>query len=86
MMNRQQIIECHLQLIERNRAFNANADTSEDIHIACVVRGVDKYTILYRNDTKNDALRVLGRWASDPALTFTWYDAAMLSKVIREAT
>lgn len=60
--------------------------TDEDIHIACVVRGVDKYTILYTSATKNDALRVLGKWASDPGLSFTWFDCARLAKVIREAT
>ena len=29
-------------------------------------------------------LRVLGRYASNPDLSFTWYDAAVLSQKIRQ--
>ena len=29
-------------------------------------------------------LRTLGRYAADPELSFSWYDAAIMSKKIRE--
>ena len=31
------------------------------------------------------ALRVLGRYASNPELSFSWYDAAVLSQKIRQS-
>ena len=31
-----------------------------------------------------ETLRVLGRYASNPELSFTWYDAAVLSQKIRQ--
>jgi hypothetical protein len=31
-------------------------------------------------------LRVLGRYASNPDLSFSWYDAAVLSQKIRQQT
>ena len=76
-----------MSLTKRNLAFNTACEKSpQDIHIACVVRGVERYTILYRDDTKAEAIKVLGKWASDPGLSFTWFDCARLAKVIREAT
>ena len=33
---------------------------------------------------KHQALRALGRHASNPELSFTWYDAAVLSQKIRQ--
>ena len=31
-----------------------------------------------------ETLRMLGRYAADPQLSFTWYDAAVMSKKIRQ--
>jgi len=44
----------------------------------------DWYVVAYDDDTKAEALRVIGRWASNPNLNFTWYDAALMSQRIRE--
>jgi hypothetical protein len=39
---------------------------------------------LYDDASRAETLRVLGRYASDPELSFTWYDAAVLSQKIRQ--
>lgn len=44
----------------------------------------EQYVVLYDNESIDEALRVLGKHASDPELSFNWYDAAYLSKKIRE--
>lgn len=44
----------------------------------------ERYIVLYNEGQDRDALRALGRWASDPELSFTWYDAATLSNRMRE--
>ncbi len=35
------------------------------------------------HDSMSEALREIGRWASNCELGFTWYDAAILSQRIR---
>ncbi len=49
------------------------------LNILALVRGNDRYIVLYDADNKAEALKQLGRWASEPELTFTWMDAARLS-------
>jgi hypothetical protein len=45
----------------------------------------ESYVLLFTEDHKAEALRTLGRWASDPSLSFTWHTAAVLSAWIRDA-
>ncbi len=45
----------------------------------------ESYVLLFTEDHKAEALRTLGRWASDPSLSFTWHTAAVLSARIRDA-
>ena len=56
---------------------------SEDICVLCLRKGNEQYVWLYKDEFKCEALRSLGRFASDPQLSFTWYDAAKLSQKIR---
>lgn len=44
----------------------------------------ERYFFLYDDEHKSEALRTLGRWASNPDLGFSWYDAATLSAKIRD--
>ncbi len=39
---------------------------------------------LYDDASRAETLRTLGRYASNPELSFTWYDAAVLSQKIRQ--
>ncbi len=56
---------------------------SEDINVVALVKGSERYIFLYDDENRARALRVLGRYASSPDLSFTWYDAAILSQKIR---
>lgn len=56
---------------------------SEDINVVALVKGSERYIFLYDDDNRSQALRILGRYASSPDLSFTWYDAAILSQKIR---
>ena len=55
-----------------------------DINVLALVKGEEHYIFLYGDDQRVEALRTLGRYAADPQLSFTWYDAAVLSKKMRE--
>jgi hypothetical protein len=56
---------------------------SEDINVVALVKGSERYIFLYNDENRSRTLRVLGRYASSPDLSFTWYDAAILSQKIR---
>ena len=57
---------------------------SQDINVLALVKGGERYVFLYDDDSRAETLRVLGRYASNPDLSFTWYDAAVLSQKIRQ--
>lgn len=61
---------------------------SQDICFLVLVKGRERYVFVYDNDgeSRAETLRLLGRFASNPELSFTWYDAAVLSQKIREQT
>jgi hypothetical protein len=44
----------------------------------------ERYIFQYDADTRSEVLRRLGRFASNPDLSFSWYDAAQLSQKIRQ--
>ena len=56
---------------------------TQDINVLALVKGSERYVFLYDDDSRAEALRTLGRFASNPELSFTWYDAAVLSQKIR---
>ncbi len=49
------------------------------LSILALVRGNDRYMIVYDSDNKAEALKQLGRWACNKELSFDWMDAARLS-------
>lgn len=59
---------------------------SQDINVLALVKGSERYVFLYDDEHRAEALRTLGRYASNPELSFTWYDAAVLSQKIRQSS
>ncbi len=57
---------------------------SQDINVLALVKGEERYIFLYDDENRAETLRTLGRYASKPELSFTWYDAAVLSQKIRK--
>lgn len=61
----------------------------EGLNVLSLIKGHDteheeRYVFLFDDDRRADCLRTLGNFASNPDLSFTWYDAAVLSKKMRE--
>lgn len=56
----------------------------QDINVLALVKGKERYVFLYNENNRAETLRILGRYASNPELSFTWYDAAVLSQKIRQ--
>lgn len=57
---------------------------SQDINVLALVKGEERYVFLFDDDNRSETLRTLGRYASNPELSFSWYDAAVLSQKIRQ--
>ena len=57
---------------------------AQDINVLALVKGEERYVFLYDDSSRAATLRTLGRFASNPDLSFSWYDAAVLSQKIRQ--
>ncbi len=55
------------------------------VNVLVLVKGSERYVFLYDEASRPDTLRTLGRYASNQDLSFTWFDAAVLSQRIRQA-
>ena len=56
---------------------------SRDINVIALVKGGERYVFLFDDDSREETLRTLARYASNPELSFSWYDAAMLGQKVR---
>jgi len=59
---------------------------SGDVNVLVLVKTAtprEQYVWLFTDENRAEVLRSLGRTASDPSLSFTWYDAALMSQDIR---
>ena len=57
----------------------------DEINVLGLLKDGEYYIFLYDDVSKAETLRTLGRFASNPELNFTWYDAAVLSQKVRKA-
>lgn len=57
-----------------------------EINVLSLSKGEERYVFIFDDANRVETLRMLGRYAADPQLSFTWYDAAMISQRIREMT
>lgn len=57
----------------------------KEINVLALVKGEDRFIFLFDDVNRDETLRQLARFAADPELDFSWYDAAMLSRKIRDA-
>jgi len=55
-----------------------------DLNVLCLVKGDERYTWIFTDEKRPEVLRSLGVAAANEDLSFTWYDAAVLSQKIRE--
>lgn len=53
-------------------------------NIITLIKGGERYLLLYDDEHRSDALRTLGRWAANPDLSFDWCSAAVLSQRVRQ--
>jgi hypothetical protein len=59
---------------------------NDALNVIALEKGNERYVFLFDDKSRAETLRQLGRFASNPELSFTWYDAAQLSYKIRQET
>lgn len=54
------------------------------INVLALMKGEERFVFLYDDESVDQTLVTLGKYAADPELNFSWYDAAVLSQRIRQ--
>jgi hypothetical protein len=54
------------------------------MNVLALVKDTERYVFLYDEESAATLLQTLGRYAADKSLSFTWYDAAVLSQKVRK--
>ena len=61
-------------------------DESGDFNIVMLIKGEERFVFVYDDDSRAACLATLGRFASNPDLNFSWFDAAFLSSKVNGNT
>ncbi len=59
------------------------AAMGEEVNVLALVKEDQRYIFLYDEVSVDELLQTLGRYAADPELNFSWYDAAVMSQRVR---
>jgi len=57
---------------------------SQEVNVLALTKGSERYIFLFNEEHRPETFRTFARFASDPELSFTWYDAAIMSRKIRQ--
>jgi hypothetical protein len=52
--------------------------------VLALIKGNEKYVYVYDDDSRQPLIDALRDQAADPRLSFTWFDAAVLTEKARE--
>lgn len=55
-----------------------------DINVLAYVKGTERYVWLWDDGQTDRMLCSLGRFAGNPDMSFTWFDAAVCSQRVRQ--
>jgi len=58
---------------------------SQEVNVLALTKGSERYIFLFNEEHRADTFRAFARYASDPELSFSWYDAAIMSRKIRQS-
>ena len=54
------------------------------VNVLALIKGPERFVFLYDDESADQLLQTLGKYAADPELNFSWYDAATLSQRVRK--
>lgn len=53
------------------------------VNVLALVKDGERFVFLYDDESAGTLLETFGRFAADSELSFSWYDAAVLSRKVR---
>jgi hypothetical protein len=53
------------------------------VNVLALMKNGERYVFLYDDESSSTLLQTLGRFAGSEDLSFSWYDAAVLSQKVR---
>ena len=56
---------------------------THELNVLALVKDTERFIFLYDEESTDTLLQQLGQFAADKELSFTWYDAAVLSQKVR---
>lgn len=54
------------------------------VNVLALMKNGERFVFLYDDESSGSLLQTLGRFAANPDLSFSWYDAAVLSQKVRK--
>ena len=55
-----------------------------ELNVLALIKGTERYVFVYDDGSRQALIDALRDQAADPALSFTWFDAAVLTDKARE--
>ncbi len=56
----------------------------QEVNVLALLKGREHYVFVYDEDSRADLITAFRDQAADPALSFSWFDAAVLTRKARE--
>ena len=55
-----------------------------ELNVLALIKGDERYVFVYDDGSRDVLIDTFRQWAADPKLTFTWFDAAVLTEKAKE--
>jgi hypothetical protein len=55
-----------------------------ELNVLALIKGNERYIYVYDDESRPDLIDALRNQAADPRLSFSWFDAAVLTEKARE--
>ena len=55
-----------------------------ELNVLALIKGQERYVFIYDDDARQELIDVFRQFASDPQLSFNWFDAAVLTEKARQ--
>jgi hypothetical protein len=55
-----------------------------ELNVLALIKGDERYVYVYDDESRDDLIDALRNQAADPRLSFSWFDAAVLTEKARE--
>jgi hypothetical protein len=57
---------------------------TREYNVLALVKGKERYIFVFDDESRQELIEVFREQAADPGLSFSWYDAAVMTQKVRE--